>query len=68
MNTRKGSTVYFEPDFYDALRRRAAAGDCSISDLVNEAVREFLAKDLADLSAVTEQLDTVYGAPGAEIG
>jgi len=68
MNTRKRTTLYFEPGLYEALRLRAAAGNRSISELVNDAVRAFVAEDLADLSAVTRQLSSVHGAPGAATG
>ena len=51
MSISKRATVYFEPEVHKALRLRAAANDCSISELVNEAVRVSLAEDAADLSA-----------------
>lgn len=38
----KRSTVYFEPKVYRALKIKAAVTDESISDLVNDAVRESL--------------------------
>ena len=51
MSIPKRATVYFEPEVHKPLRLRAAANDCSISELVNEAVRVSLAEDSADLSA-----------------
>lgn len=57
MNTPKRTTVHFEPELLDALRLRAAANECSISDLVNGAVREFLAEDMADLAAFDRRRD-----------
>jgi len=45
----KRSTIYFDPDVHRALRLKAAAMDASISDLVNEAVRQRLSQDAADL-------------------
>lgn len=36
----KRSTVYFEPDLHRALRLKVAYTQCSISDLVNRAVRQ----------------------------
>ena len=48
----KRATVYFEPDIHRALRLKAADLDRSISDLVNEAVRQSLAEDAADLAAI----------------
>ena len=40
--TSRKATVYFDPALHDALRERAAAGDHSVSSLVNDAVRAFL--------------------------
>jgi plasmid stability protein len=68
MNTRKRTTVYFEPELYEALRLRAAADDRSISEWVSEAVRAFLAEDPAEFSAVTGKLNSVHGAPDAATG
>jgi plasmid stability protein len=45
----KRSTIYFDPDIHRALRMKAAATDKSISDVVNEAVRQTLSEDAADL-------------------
>ena len=41
----KRATVYFKPEIHRALRGKAAESDCSISDLVNAAVKETLAED-----------------------
>lgn len=64
MKATKRAIVYFESDLYLAMRRRAAIDNCSISESVNEAVRAFLAEDLANLADCTEQFDAVHGAPG----
>jgi len=50
MPTAKRATVYFDPELHRALRLKAASTDQSISDLVNDAVRESLAEDAADLA------------------
>jgi hypothetical protein len=55
MATPKRATVYFDPDIHRALRRRAAASDKSISDMVNEAVKLTLAEDAGDLAALDER-------------
>ncbi len=47
----KRSTIYFDPDIHRALRMKAAAMDASISDLVNQAVRQTLSEDATDLEA-----------------
>jgi hypothetical protein len=47
----KRATVYFEPSLHRALRLKAAEIESSVSELVNEAVREALAEDAKDLAA-----------------
>jgi len=49
MATPKRSTIYFDPEIHRALRMKAAATDRSISDVVNDAVRQTLAEDASDL-------------------
>jgi len=51
MATAKRSTIYFDPALHRALRLKAAATEVSISDLVNEAVKQTLSEDAADLEA-----------------
>ncbi len=41
----KRATVYMDPDVHKALKLKAIYTSRSISDLVNEAVREALAED-----------------------
>ena len=47
----KRTTIYFDPDLHKALRLKAAETSCSITELVNEAVREALSEDAEDLAA-----------------
>ena len=49
--TQKRATVYFDPALHRALRLKAAATECSISDLVNDAVKQALAEDAEDFEA-----------------
>ncbi|NKQ34727.1 MAG: ribbon-helix-helix domain-containing protein [Chloroflexi bacterium] len=51
----KRTTIYFDPGLYKALRTKSAETECSISDLVNEAVRLSLAEDAADIAALSER-------------
>jgi hypothetical protein len=51
----KRATVYFDPYLHRALRLKAAETDSSVSELVNEAVREALAEDAEDLAAFEER-------------
>lgn len=49
--SQKRATVYFDPSLHRALRLKAAETDCSVSDLVNDAVRQALAEDAEDFAA-----------------
>jgi plasmid stability protein len=51
MSTNKRATVYLESELHRALRLKAAETDRSMSDLVNEALRQLLAEDADDLAA-----------------
>ena len=52
----KRSTVYFAAEIHHALKIKAASTNRSISDVVNEAVREALREDQEDLSAFGERV------------
>ena len=45
------STVYLEPELHQALRLKSAHSKRSMSDIVNEALRQALREDQEDLSA-----------------
>ena len=51
----KRATIYFDPDLHKALRLKAAETSRSISELVNEAVREALSEDAEDLAAFSNR-------------
>ena len=53
--TQKRATVYFDAYLHRALRMKAAEVDCSISELVNEAVKAALAEDASDIEAFEVQ-------------
>ncbi|HEY6873084.1 MAG TPA: addiction module protein [Geobacteraceae bacterium] len=53
----KRATVYLDDDLHRALRLKAAATSRSISDLVNDAVKESLAEDKADLAAYRDRVN-----------
>ena len=55
MSSVRRSTIYLREDLHRALRLRAAATEHSISDLVNDAVRQYLAEDAADLAAIRDR-------------
>ena len=52
MPASKRATVYLEPPLHRALRLKSADTDRTISDLVNDAVRESLAEDADDLASI----------------
>jgi hypothetical protein len=49
------ATVYLDPRLHQALRLKAVETDQSLSDLVNEAIRQSLAEDAEDLAAFDER-------------
>jgi plasmid stability protein len=53
----KRATIYFDPNLHKALRLKAVETSRSVSDLVNEAVRDALSDDAEDLSAFDERAD-----------
>ena len=53
----KRATIYFDPNLHKALRLKAVETSRSVSDLVNEAVKEALAKDAEDLLSFDERAD-----------
>ena len=54
--TSKRSTIYFDPQLHAALRLNAAHTNRSVSDIVNDAVREALAEDQDDLAAFEDRV------------
>ena len=46
------STIYLESDLHRALRLKSAHSQRSMSDIVNEALRQALREDQEDLAAV----------------
>ena len=53
----KRATIYFDPNLHKALRLKAVETSRSVSDLVNEAVRDALSEDAEDLFAFEERAD-----------
>ena len=51
----KRATIYFDPNLHKALRLKSVETSRSVSDLVNEAVREALSEDAEDLLAFEER-------------
>jgi len=51
----KRATIYLDPNLHKALKLKAVETSRSMSDLVNDAVRESLAEDAEDLAAFEER-------------
>jgi hypothetical protein len=53
----KRATIYLDTDLHKALRLKAVETNQSVSELVNEAVREALAEDAEDLAAFEDRAE-----------
>ena len=53
--THKRATVYFGADLHRALKVKAAGTERSLSEIVNDAVKQSLAEDAEDLAAFEER-------------
>lgn len=51
----KRSTIYLDQDIHRALRLKAAVTGATLSELVNEALRQSLAEDQSDLAAFEQR-------------
>ena len=51
----KRSTIYLDPALHQALRLKSVETSRSMSDIINEIVKEALAEDAEDLSAFDER-------------
>ena len=51
----KRTTVYLEDSLHQALRVKAAVSNRSISELINEMIRDRLAEDAEDLQAFRDR-------------
>ncbi len=52
----KRATIYLDSDLHKALRLKAVETSRSVSELVNNAVRETLAEDAEDIAAFEERV------------
>jgi predicted transcriptional regulator len=59
----KRTTVYLDPDLHKALRLKAVAVSRSVSDLINEAVRESLKKEKNKYRSIME----IMSKPGLQV-
>jgi len=52
----KRATIYLDPELHKALRLKAVETSRSVSELVNNAVKEALAEDVEDIEAFEERV------------
>jgi len=52
----KRATVYLDPELHKALRLKAFETSRSVSELVNDAIKEALAEDAEDIVAFEERV------------
>lgn len=53
----KRSTVYLDPVLHQALRIKSVETSRSMSQIINDSLRESFAEDLEDLAAFEERAD-----------
>ncbi|MFP5464702.1 MAG: CopG family transcriptional regulator [Gammaproteobacteria bacterium] len=51
------STLYLDPALHRALRLKAATAHCSMSQIVNDAIRNALREDQEDLAAFAQRAE-----------
>ena len=49
---KKASTIYLQPEIHKALKLRAVNRDCSISQLTEEAIKNFLIEELEHIEDI----------------
>jgi post-segregation antitoxin (ccd killing protein) len=59
----KRITVYLDPELHKALRLKSIAVSKSVSDLINNAVRELLKKDRRKYNSILE----IMSQPGLQV-
>ena len=52
---KKASTIYLRPEIRRALKLKSANLECSISDIVESAVKTFLIEDIEDIKTVRKR-------------
>lgn len=50
------ATIYFDSDLHQALRLKAAHAHRSMSEIVNDAVRQALSEDQEDLASFSQRV------------
>ena len=53
----KRSTIYLDPELHQALRLKSLETSRSMSEIINEVLKESLSEDAEDLAAFDERAD-----------
>ena len=53
----KRSTIYFDPSIHQALKIKSVTSSRSVSELVDEALRQLMNEDQEDLEAYAQRKD-----------
>lgn len=56
-NLSKRSTIYFDPSIHQALKIKSVTSSRSVSELVDEALRQLMNEDQEDLEACVKRKD-----------
>ena len=54
-NLSKRSTIYFDPELHQALKIKSITSSRSVSELVDEALRQFMSEDQEDIQSYNER-------------
>lgn len=56
-NLSKRSTIYFDPSIHQALKIKSVTTSQSVSELVDEALRQVMAEDQEDLETYAKRIE-----------
>ena len=56
-NLSKRSTIYFDPSIHQALKVKSVTSSRSVSELVDEALRQLMNEDQEDLESCAKRKD-----------
>jgi hypothetical protein len=55
----KRTTVYLDPELLKIVRYQAIQNETSVSQMINDAIREQLAEDAEDIAAIEERKNEI---------
>lgn len=56
-NLSKRATIYFDPSIHQALKIKSVTTSQSLSELVDEAIRQVMAEDQEDLETYAKRIE-----------